>query len=407
MGCAGSNLSQTDVYKKSTNFEIVDHGLYWYESKYQVNAKTKAKDASKMIPLGRVGTRLVTQPIISDHPGVSDDSKWYLLIMYTAEGADTWRSAECKMLLQVFTKQEHVKWCASLKNSIDIVDVEVPFKKALATFLKCDPKDFMAHYNFGITLTALKASLSARSVYETAIDLDYQSCLRDNKQYQVPQSVVEKVVGNDPLAPALQSYSARLLKSGDVTAARIFAEEAIRIDPKYADGYYILGMCLGNGKKLLPEARSAFAKAIRLNPENALALIGYGAVLTKLKEFTAARCAYELAITLNPGIADAHFNYGNLLMEGWFHRDADLTSACAAYKKAIEIDPGYAKAYLNYSMALRRLEMDTEANEAYEKAIQLDPSLEEAQTALSPRVSSPRNWMRFGKDSTLEEVKGI
>jgi len=57
MGCAGSNLSQTDMYKKSTNFEIVDHGLYCYESKYQVNAKTKAKDASKMIPLGRVGPR--------------------------------------------------------------------------------------------------------------------------------------------------------------------------------------------------------------------------------------------------------------------------------------------------------------------------------------------------------------
>lgn len=87
-----------------------------------------------------------------------------------------------------------------------------------------------------------------------------------------------------------------------------------------------------------------------------------------------ARSAYEKAIALDPGVANAHFNYGKLLMKAF----GDFAATCGAYEKAIEINAGLAGAYLNYSTAFRKLDRDSEANNAYEKAIQLSPSLRNA-----------------------------
>lgn len=390
MGCACSNDSQPAY----TQFEIVDHGLYYYESKEERYAGVR--DASKMTPLRRIGTRLVTHPTSWDHPKASDASKWYLLIIATGGGSDFWHSAERKILLQVETSEEHNSLTYRLKSSIEMVDIEAPFKMELDAFLSrlsSYGKDSAAYYKFGIALTSLKAFSAARTLYLKAIELDYRICRRNFKEYKLPQEIVETVLEDDPsFAPALQYYSFRLLKRGEIDMARSFAEEAIRIDPMYAHAHYILGMCLWSKKTSggdLSEARQALEEAIRLNPEYALAYIGYGAVMTKLKDFSAARSAYEKAIKLNPGNATAYFNYGNLFMEGF----GDFTAACRAYEKAIEIYPKYAAAYLTYSVALRRLAMDSEANIAYEKAIQLDPSLSAAQDAslLTPRVS-PRHW---------------
>jgi len=76
----------------------------------------------------------------------------------------------------VGTPEEHDEVCSTLASIIELIDVEKPFRLALANLLLCDRTDSAAYYNFGIALFGLAAYSAARSAYETAIRLDPLDC---------------------------------------------------------------------------------------------------------------------------------------------------------------------------------------------------------------------------------------
>jgi len=81
-----------------------------------------------------------------------------------------------------------------------------------------------------------------------------------------------------------------------------------------------------------------------------------------------ARTAYERAIELDPDHADAHVNLGRIL-----HEDGAPAAAEEHYRHAIVNEPEHPTAAFNLGVALEDLGRLRDAREAYERALELDP----------------------------------
>ena len=86
-----------------------------------------------------------------------------------------------------------------------------------------------------------------------------------------------------------------------------------------------------------------------------------------------ARSAYARAIALDPGHAEAHLNVGRLL-----HQAGELATAETHYRQACAARPNSALAAFNLGVALEDRGDVTQAMTAYERAVKLDPEHGEA-----------------------------
>jgi tetratricopeptide (TPR) repeat protein len=87
----------------------------------------------------------------------------------------------------------------------------------------------------------------------------------------------------------------------------LWAKRSIKINPKYVNGYINLGNAeagLGN----MPEARTAYMKAMDLAPKNPLPLYSLGVLLEKEHKTDEAAKMYQTAIELDSQFEDGYFN---------------------------------------------------------------------------------------------------
>jgi tetratricopeptide (TPR) repeat protein len=92
-------------------------------------------------------------------------------------------------------------------------------------------------------------------------------------------------------------------------------EQAIRLDPNFADAYYNKGIAL-NELKRHEEALAAYEQAIHLNPNDAYAYNGKGIALRDLKRYKEADQAFEKARKLGFGtIGSAIYGNESLFLE--------------------------------------------------------------------------------------------
>ena len=85
--------------------------------------------------------------------------------------------------------------------------------------------------------------------------------------------------------------------------------QAVKLDPKYADAYSDRGKAYGRLGQLA-DALSDFSKAIELNPKIAVAYSNRGTAYARLGQLASAVADYTRAIDLNPKYAEAYFNRG-------------------------------------------------------------------------------------------------
>ncbi|KAL3692262.1 hypothetical protein R1sor_005913 [Riccia sorocarpa] len=178
-------------------------------------------------------------------------------------------------------------------------------------------------------------------------------------------------------------------------------EEAIRIDPEFAE-------CYGNMANALKEkgnidlAIHYYTMAIELRPNFHDAWSNLAsAYMRKGRLEEAAQCCRQ-ALNLNPRLVDAHSNLGNLFkaqglthhayicyteairiqpsfaiawsnLAGLFMEAGDLEKAHTYYKEAIRLKPNFSDAHLNLGNVLKALGMAQEAVLCYQRAIQLRP----------------------------------
>lgn len=128
--------------------------------------------------------------------------------------------------------------------------------------------------------------------------------------------------------------------------ARKWYEQAVAIDPTYADAHAGLARAWFDLtqfstlplKDALPRVRAEATRALALDPRNVSALIALGNADSSDNHMATAKAAYERAVAIDPSSTDAHVAYGSLL---------PLKPALEQELEAVQLDPDSATAQNN------------------------------------------------------------
>jgi tetratricopeptide (TPR) repeat protein len=143
-------------------------------------------------------------------------------------------------------------------------------------------------------------------------------------------------------------------------------DEAIRLNPDFAEAWYDKGATLGKlGQH--GEALSCFDEAIRLNRDYAQAWHHKGTPLDELGQHEEALSCYDEAIRLKPDFPEAWYDKGVTLANLGRHEEA-----LSSYDEAIRLEPDFAEAWYNKGVTLGQLGRDEEAVSCYDEAIRLN-----------------------------------
>ncbi|HVN74752.1 MAG TPA: protein kinase [Thermoanaerobaculaceae bacterium] len=125
-------------------------------------------------------------------------------------------------------------------------------------------------------------------------------------------------------------------------AAKRF-QQAIDLDPTYAQAYLGLALCYNAG--------------------------AYSGTRPPYESFPLARAAARRALELEPGLAEAHAVLGEVM----FQADWDWSGAEAEFKQALALDPSNASVHSGYAIYLETIGRLDTAVEEYKRALELDP----------------------------------
>jgi tetratricopeptide (TPR) repeat protein len=161
-------------------------------------------------------------------------------------------------------------------------------------------------------------------------------------------------------------------ESGDNQGAIADYNQAIKLNPNFAEAYY----SRGNSKFNLKDYQGAMQdanKAIELDPNSSEAYLNRGRVYIGLNDYQKAMEANNQAIKLNPKNANAYSNRGlskyNL---------GDNQGAISDYNQAIKLNPDLVQAYNNRGTSRNELKDYQGAISDYNQAIKLNPDLVQA-----------------------------
>ncbi|WHZ19381.1 MAG: Adenylate cyclase [Rhodanobacteraceae bacterium] len=161
--------------------------------------------------------------------------------------------------------------------------------------------------------------------------------------------------------------------AGPIEQARKLYEQAIALDPDYADAHaglarvwYILTefstLPLKDG---LPRVREEANKALALDPRNVEALLQRANADGDEGRRAEARAGYERALAIDPSNSAAHMDYGNAL---------PLQPGLAQYLEAVQFDPDNATAQNNVVVAELDLGEYAQALAPVQAMMRLDPA---------------------------------
>ena len=154
-------------------------------------------------------------------------------------------------------------------------------------------------------------------------------------------------------------------------------ENALRVDPRFAEAHFNLGGVL-DSLGMTREAVASYTRAIRIKPDFAKAYNNLGADLQDLGMPEAAAASYAKAIHFRPDFAEAHNNLGAVL--DLLKRPEDAVASC---RNALRLVPAYAEAHNNLGNALLHLGKPEDALASYTEALRMAPDYAEAHRNLS------------------------
>jgi tetratricopeptide (TPR) repeat protein len=188
----------------------------------------------------------------------------------------------------------------------------------------------------------------------------------------------------DQHSAAHNMLATRYLQAGRVADALTQLEEAVRLDPRNAEGHSNLGVVL-QAQGRLAEGMQYLRTAVRLKPKDDSVHFNLGSGLLVAGQPDAAMREFETAIALNPENADAHFNLAVML--GPRNR---LDDAIAHLRRVVEINPLNADAYHNLAVAYALQRRIDPAIAAAQAAVRLKPDSAPAREQLQ-RLLAARN----------------
>jgi TolB-like protein/tetratricopeptide (TPR) repeat protein len=116
--------------------------------------------------------------------------------------------------------------------------------------------------------------------------------------------------------------------------SRVAAKRALELQPDLAEGHVRMGRIQRNYDRDWPGAKASYARALELDPGNAVVLSGAGALAMNLGRFDEAIDLYQRALDRDPLNAGTYHNVGLPLFY-----TGRLVEAEAALRKALELAP--------------------------------------------------------------------
>ncbi len=158
-----------------------------------------------------------------------------------------------------------------------------------------------------------------------------------------------------------------LFEKGRLDDAIAEFQEAIRLNPDFAEAYFNYGNVLVR-KDDLDGAIRLFETAIGLYPDYTVAYDSLGDALEKKGDLDGAIRVFQEAVKRGPGLAGPYNNLGNVL-----DKKGETDEAMRMFQAAILIDPDFAEAHCNLGTVLDKKNRLDEAIGEYQTAIRLDP----------------------------------
>jgi tetratricopeptide (TPR) repeat protein len=128
--------------------------------------------------------------------------------------------------------------------------------------------------------------------------------------------------------------------------------------------------------KQIPEAMTAYRKAIQLDPSYYEAYYNLGLVSVQSGSVAAGLAAYETALAIEPDSHDARFNFALALKQANY-----LIDAASELEKVLAKSP--SDVYAHFAVAnlyAQQLRQPARAREHYQKVLEINPQFSQAQT---------------------------
>lgn len=200
----------------------------------------------------------------------------------------------------------------------------------------------------------------------------------------------------------LQQQAEAYLNQGQFEDARKASEQLLKIQPKHAPGYKIIGdVLLRQGQP--EEAQRYYTQALQLQPDWAEVHANLGSIHAKAQQWQQALDCYQKAIAIKPDFAGAYRNLARVwtqlnqpqkVNQCWYKaytlepqqvtaaehlqlgkallQQGNIEEAIACYRNAIQRDPNLSSAYQSLADALKQQGKMQEATPYYRKAIELN-----------------------------------
>jgi tetratricopeptide (TPR) repeat protein len=182
----------------------------------------------------------------------------------------------------------------------------------------------------------------------------------------------EEETYRNPSAPKFLDLSLKYYQVGNYEKCILAAQEALKINPKFAEAYN--NICSAyNGLKKYKEAENACLKALELKPDFSLAKGNLNAART-------AKKSLEQSAELAKKSPTAE-NYLNLSLT--YYNNGLYKECVEACKMAVTIKPDMYAAYNNMCSAYTLLKEYDKAIEACEKALRIKPDFQLAKNNLN------------------------
>ena len=146
-------------------------------------------------------------------------------------------------------------------------------------------------------------------------------------------------------------------------------ESALRLSPDDPMALFNTAVVLA-AMNDFPAALHCYQRVLELAPDHAGAALNFGPLLARAGRIPDAVAACDAALTRNPGNAALHFNRGDVLLGA-----AEFARALDDFEAALTLAPGDARAEFSAGVALSALGDLTSARLRMNKALTLDPDL--------------------------------
>jgi tetratricopeptide (TPR) repeat protein len=180
-----------------------------------------------------------------------------------------------------------------------------------------------------------------RSYFQYGLELSEQG-------FDAPAlAVFEHVAKVDPTPAAFFNLGTLYMNGGHPAGeARTAFERALEMQPDYAEAANSLGALLAQGGDL-PQAIERFHAALAVRPDFPDALNNLGYTLYQTGQEQQAFELYQKALALRPDFAEAYNNLGI-----YYGRGGDLEHARECFRRAVKARPGYGEAANNLALVL-------------------------------------------------------